>query len=354
MAFFLFLLVNAALFIRPAEIVPELLGWEVYFYAIVACFLAAAPEILRYLTGDSLDQQPITLTVFGLLLTVGIAPLISGDAAEAWRTGVPFAKIVVYYLLFVSLVNTPARLRILLLCLLTCCGIVTAIAVLRYHDLIQLNTISSLTETSAGRYGEVVTIKRLQSTGIFQDPNELCVLLAAMMPIGLYFVFTDRSLVLRGLCAGVLPLFGYAVYLTHSRGGFLAFASGLGALSWARFGWRKSALIGVVGIPVLLFAFAGRQTDISLNTDTAQTRVELWREWLTVFKENLVVGKGMTFVGDDEDKTKRLKWKACITWPTTPTCKRSLTSAWSAAAFSPARSWPPAGRSIDTSRPPAC
>jgi putative inorganic carbon (hco3(-)) transporter len=304
MAFFLFLLVNAALFIRPAEIVPALQGWEVYFYAIVVCFLAATPDVLRYLTGESLEKQPITLSVFGLLLAVGLSPLVGGDIAESWRTGVPFAKMVVYYLLFVSLVNTPARLRMLLVCLLTCCGLVTALAVLRYHDLIQLNTIDALTDTTAGRYGEKVSIQRLQATGIFQDPNDLCVLLAAMTPIGLYFFFTGRNLALRGLGASVLPLFGYAVFLTHSRGGFLSFAGGLGALSWSRFGWKKTALLGVIGLPVLLIAFAGRQTDISLSADTAQTRVELWREWLTVFRGNMVLGKGMTYTAEDELKTK--------------------------------------------------
>jgi putative inorganic carbon (hco3(-)) transporter len=304
MAFFLFLLVNATLFIRPAEIVPAWQGWEVYFYAILTCFVVATPDVLRYLTAESLEKQPITLSVFGLLAAVALSPLVGGDAAESWRTGVPFAKIVIYYLLFVSLVNTPGRLRMLLVCLLTCCGVVTALAVLRYHDLIQLNTIDSLTDSISGRYGETVKIQRLQATGIFQDPNDLCVLLAAMTPIGLYFFFTDRSLILRGLGAGVLPLFGYAVFLTHSRGGFLAFAGGLGTLSWSRFGWKKTALIGVVGLPALLLAFGGRQTDISLTAGTAQTRVELWREWLTVFRGNMVLGKGMTFTSEDELKAK--------------------------------------------------
>ena len=58
MAYFLFLLVNATLFIRPAEIVPALLGWEIYFYVIVACLIAAAPDVLKYLTAQSLETQP--------------------------------------------------------------------------------------------------------------------------------------------------------------------------------------------------------------------------------------------------------------------------------------------------------
>jgi O-antigen ligase len=300
MAFFLFLLVNATLFIRPAEIVPALLGWEIYFYVILACLIAAAPDILRYLTSQSLDTQPITLCVFGLLLAILVPSMLTGDIAEAWRTGFHFAKIIAYYLLFVSLVTTPTRLRTLLICILAFSGTITLLAILRYHNVIHLDTMQTLEDRSQGLYGATITFQRLQGTGIFQDPNELCVLLAAMVPLGLYFLLTERTLFLRIVCAGLLPLFGYAVFLTGSRGGFIAFAGGLGVLSWMRYGWQRTALIGAIGLPLLLVVFAGRQTEISTTTGTAQTRVELWREWLTTFRENMLFGKGMSLPKEEE------------------------------------------------------
>jgi putative inorganic carbon (hco3(-)) transporter len=300
MAYFLFLLVNATLFIRPAEIVPALLGWEIYFYVITLCFVAAAPDVLRYLTGQSPETQPITLCVFGLLFAILVPSMLTGDLEEAWRTGFHFAKVIVYYLLCVSLVTTPARLRSLLLCILAFSGIIAALAVLRYHDVIQINTIQTLEDRSPGELGTTITFQRLQGTGIFQDPNELCVLLSAMLPLGLYFVLADRKWFLRVGCAALLPLFGYAVFLTGSRGGFIAFAGGLGVLAWMCYGWKKTALIGMVGLPVLLFLFAGRQTEISTSTGTAQTRVELWREWLTTWRENMLFGKGMSLPKDED------------------------------------------------------
>jgi O-antigen ligase len=300
MAFFLFLLVNATLFIRPAEIVPALLGWEIYFYVILACLVAAAPDVLRYLTGQSLESQPITLCVFGLLLAILLPSFLTGDVAEAWRTGFHFTKVIVYYLLFVSLVTTRARLSTLLICILAFSGTITLLAVLRYHDIIQLDTMQTLEDRMQGMYGSTITIQRLQGTGIFQDPNELCVLLAAMVPLSLYFLLTSGNLCLRIVCAAWLPLFAYAVFLTGSRGGFIAFAGGLGAVAWMRFGWKKTALIGSIGLPLLLIVFAGRQTEISTSTGTAQTRVELWREWLTTFRENMLFGKGMSLPKEEE------------------------------------------------------
>lgn len=305
MAFFLFLIVNAALFVRPAEIVPALLGWEIYFYAIVACLITAIPDVLRQLTGQSFESQPITICVFGLALVIPVPFLLAGEAGEAWRTWLVYAKIVVYYVLFISLVTTPARLRALLICVLCFAGLVSLLAILRFHDVIELNTIESLKDSATGRYGDTVSFRRLQGTGIFQDPNELCVMLAALLPVCLYFLLTDRNVFLRALCLPLVPLFLYAIFLTQSRGGFIAFAGGMGTLVWLRFGWKRAALIGAVGLPILLVLFAGRQTEISTTANTAQTRVELWRDWFMVFRENVVFGKGMTVPKEDEVKNRR-------------------------------------------------
>jgi O-antigen ligase len=305
MAFFLFLIVNAALFIRPAEIVPALLGWEIYFYAIVACFIVAIPDVLRQVTGQSLESQPITICVFALALIIPVPFLLAGDPGEAWRTWLIYVKIVIYYVLFISLVTTPARLRTLLVCILSFAGLVTMLAVLRYHNLIELNTIEALKDSKTGQYGDTISFHRLQGTGIFQDPNELCVMLASLVPACLYFLITDRNVFLRALVVPLMPLFLYAVYLTQSRGGFIAFAGGMGTLVWMRFGWKRAAMIGAVGLPIMLVVFAGRQTELSTTANTAQTRVELWRDWFMVFRENVVFGKGMSVPKEEEVKKRR-------------------------------------------------
>ena len=309
MAFVLFLIVNAALFVRPAEIVPAMLGWEIYFYVIVACFVVAIPDVLRHFASQPLESQPITLCVFGLALVIPVPFLLAGDAAEAYRTSMIYTKIVVYYVLFISLVTTPARLRTLLICILTFAGLVTTLAILRFHDVIELNTIESLKDSMSGRYGDTIAFKRLQGTGIFKDPNELCVMLAALLPACLYFLLTDRNVFLRALCLPLVPLFAYAVFLTQSRGGFIAFAGGLGVLVWMRFGWKRAALIGTIGLPVLLVLFAGRQTEISTTANTAPTRVELWRDWFMVFRENVIFGNGMSAQKGEESRNAAPTWK---------------------------------------------
>src|SRR5260221_12515223 len=70
LAYFLFILVDAVLLIRPAEIVPELRGIELYFYAIGACSLVASGDVLMYLIGRPLSTQPLTLWVLGCFVAV--------------------------------------------------------------------------------------------------------------------------------------------------------------------------------------------------------------------------------------------------------------------------------------------
>ena len=134
MAFFLFILVNAALFIRPAEVVPGWQGVEIYFYVILACLLASFGDILAYLTDQPLDTKPILLCVLGVFVAVLVPQFLAGDLEQAGRTGVYFAKNVAYFLLFVSLVNTPARLLAVQRWLLSFASVTAALAILCFFE----------------------------------------------------------------------------------------------------------------------------------------------------------------------------------------------------------------------------
>ncbi len=305
MGFFFFILVNAMLFIRPAEVVPALLGVELYFYCILGAFVFGFSDILGYLTGRSIESHPITISVFGILIAILIPPMLMGDAPEAWRCGWTFAKIVVYYVLFVSLVNTPTRLRVLLLCIACFCAAAVSLAVMQYQGFIKLDTLEFAKEFADGRYGEQIEIVRLQGTGAFRDPNELCVLMATVIPICLFFISSSTNLAIRAICLACMPLYGYAIYLTHSRGGFLALVSGLGSLAAVRFGWRRTILIAMLALPILFVLFRGRQTEISTSAGTGKARVELWREWITTFVENPIFGKGAPMPKEDDQKKKK-------------------------------------------------
>lgn len=290
LGFFLFLVLNAVLFVRPAEIVPALLGLEIYLVIILACLFFSFPVILEQLEPRSLESRPITVCVLGLLLAVMLSHLSHFRFDLAWDRGWFFSKTILYFLLFVGLISTLGRLRTFLLCFVLFAAVVAALAVLQYHEIIKLPNLNPVKENGAGKGAFNY---RLQGSGIFHDPNDLCILLVISLLLALYWLNDTRSGLLRLAMIGPLLLFAYALSRTQSRGGMLALLAGLGVFMRMRFGWVQSLLLGFVLLPLLLVVFAGRQTSISTTEGTAQERIQVWSDGLTLFRGAPIFGIGV-------------------------------------------------------------
>lgn len=298
--FLLFLVVNATLFVRPAEIIPALLGWQIFLVLILACLGVSFPLVLAQLLPDRLSRRPITLCVLGLLVAVVLSHLSHFRIDfEALDTIFEFAKVVVYYLLFVALVNTPSRLRRFLWYFAIFCAVLATLSVLQYHEVLELPgraTIKSfIFDASIGRE---VAMRRLQSTGIFQDPNDFCLIAVVGLLLCAYWLNNKRASLLRWLWLAPIGVLGYAILLTQSRGGFVALVAGLAVYAWHRFGWMKSLLLGAVFLPAALVVFAGRQTTISAEESTGQSRIQLWSDGLQYVREAPLFGIGANEYGE--------------------------------------------------------
>jgi O-Antigen ligase len=300
--FFLFLLANAALFIRPGEIVPELVGWSIYEFLILACFAASFSAVLAQFTPKALEEQPVTVCVLGLLLAVLLSHLASLDLPGALSYGYDFAKMAAYFMLFVGLVNTPARLRTFLFCMTAFATVAVLLAVLQYHGFVTLPNLKQVVEgTVDAATGKNDQIVRLTGSGIFGDPNEVGVLIAMLILPALYWLTDRRSGALRFLWLGPVALFCYAIILTQSRGALLALAGGMAVLVIARFGWRIALLLGAIAAPVALLFLVGRQTDLSTGHGTAQERIQFWSDALVAWRGAPLFGVGReAFVQQEE------------------------------------------------------
>jgi O-antigen ligase len=296
LGFILFIVLTGVLFIRPAEIIPTLEAVPIYEIVILCCLVVSFPAVLEQLRPKVLASRPVNVCVLGLLPAVLMSHLWHLQFGFAWESGVIFAKILVYYLLFVSLVTTLSRLRCFLFWLVVFVSVLTVVALLQFHGIIDLPTLQEIEERMGETAtGEAAILVRLCSTGIFHDPNDLSLILVAGMAACLYWMGERGLGPARLLWLVPLGTFGYALTLTHSRGGFMALLAATLVLFEARFGWRKAIPLALVVVPLLLQLFGGRQTEVDLSNPegSAQARIQLWVAALEALKRAPLFGIGM-------------------------------------------------------------
>jgi hypothetical protein len=300
LAYALFILVNATLFIRPGEIVPDLEGMPIYNVIILACLAVSFPVVLAQLSLRSLVNSPISMCVVGLQAAVILSHLSHLQFFYARQMGFDFFKIVLYYLLLIGLLDTPARFLQFLTWLLGFITVSTLLAVLQYHGVIALPSMTEIERRDISAVtGELVDFVQLQGSGIFSDPNDLCLALVMGMGLALYKLTDRRSGLVRILWIAPLGLFLYGLSLTHSRGGLVGTLAGMLALFVSRFGWKRSIPLAVVSLPAMLVLFAGRQTNITVSNGTGQARVQLWVYSFQAFLRFPFFGLGQGLLADE-------------------------------------------------------
>src|SRR5215472_6639194 len=88
--------------------------------------------------------------------------------------------------------------------------------------------------------GDLVDVQRMCGTGIFNDPNDLALVLITAIPLCGYWLTDPNRKALRPVWIALILLLGYALMLTHSRGGLLALMAGTAAFLYLRFGGAKT------------------------------------------------------------------------------------------------------------------
>ena len=292
MDYVFFLLLTATLFIRPAELVPAVQGWPIYEWLIIASLVVSAPRIARCLRPRDLRANPITVCVLGLFVSVPLSFLTQFSLWHMRWSLTDFGKVVLFYLLVTAVVDSHERLRRLLFALLLFVSVLAGLSLLHYFDIWRLPALQAsmqqrVVDHATGRNFE---LDRLQSTGIFSDPNDFAMILVVGIIFNLHFLGEQRGILRRGPLLAVMLLLGYALFLTRSRGGMLALLGGLGTLAYARWGWKKAALGVAAAMPMVLVVFSMRED--AMTSGTGQSRVQLWAEGLAMFKQSPLWGIG--------------------------------------------------------------
>jgi len=294
-AFFLFILVNATLFIRPAELVPALAGAPIYNVLIIACLAASLPALLKQMALRRLMEQPISACVVGILIAGVLSQLARADLLLARTWGFEFFKVVLYYFLLIAILDSPGRLRSFLTWLAIFTILLTGLGLIHYHGIANIPALKALERVEGynEQTGEPIIELQLVSTGIFNDPNDLCLILVVGIMISAHRLVERHSGPARLLWLAPIGMFTYALVLTRSRGGFLSLLASLLALFVVRFGWRKSIPLAIGVLPAMFLLSGGRQTRLSTSEGTAQERIELWKAGLHRLLRSPLTGIGV-------------------------------------------------------------
>ncbi|QDU24148.1 O-antigen ligase family protein [Urbifossiella limnaea] len=300
MAFWLFLLLNAVLLIRPEELVPEIAGLRLYLLVITLCLITAAPRLIENLQPGTLADRPLTVGVIAFWVAGMLSQLVRGDVGVALDFGSEFGKVVLYYLLLVSVIDTPSRLRVFVGAVVGLVVVLSTLGLLQYHGVIDNPALAPLQRLEYDTTGEQTFTTQLRSSGIYNDPNDLCLILVTGTIFTLARTATSARLV--GSVCWLLPagLFGYALVLTQSRGGLLGLLIAIVGWAWGRYGWVKTLAVAAVLLPGLPLLAGGRQANISMDrNDTAHSRVALWSDGLSLMTQNPVTGIGVRNFGKE-------------------------------------------------------
>lgn len=247
-----------------------------YLITIVICTVISLHELQRVLSFDVLHSRPVAVCVLGMLFSAILSFAFRGMVDIGFEFTTEFAKVILYFLLIIGLVNTPGRLRIFLASIVVFIATTMVISLLNHHGIYEFRGLEPVMQWSYdATLGTEIKIPRLVSCGLFHDPNDLCVILAFGMVLCVGLAFTADSLIARLMwLAPVIPFF-YTCTLTHSRGGLLALFAGITAYGYGRYGLKKSIPALLLVIPAILLAASGRQASIG-SSDTAHERVMMW------------------------------------------------------------------------------
>jgi O-Antigen ligase len=299
MAYFLFMLATATLFVRPTEIVPDLLGLPIYNTLILSCASLSFSKVVARLDPRDLSRNPISVCVLGILAAVMLSHVAHGSIRYAYEMGIEFARIVLYYFLLIALLDSTERLRHFLATIVLLVSLIALLSLLNYHDVITLVGVESLDRIEFdAKTGEIYHVRQLQGSGIFNDPNDLCLILVTGMGAALYRMTSPAAGVSRILWGVPILLFGHVLMLTYSRGGLLALLAAVMALAQERMGAKKSALAGALFLPLALLLVGGRQANIDTSDGSGQARIQLWAASLTLFRREPLFGVGQGLLSD--------------------------------------------------------
>lgn len=285
---------SVILYFRPYELIPALSSFKsIAFYSgiiTLAIFL-----VTQIITEGNLTARPREINLALLLVLAALLSMpLAIDPGGAWKTfNEIFIKAMMIFIVFVNVVRTERRLKLMLLLALSVSVYLSLWALHDYqYGIFKIGSAENQTLRIAGSIG-----------GLFENSNDLALHLCTMMPIAIVMALAERGLVKRLAFLSIGVLMIAAIVVTFSRGGFIALMAA-GAVLARKLG-RKSTMLtiatfvigAVLFVALLPGGYAGRLGTILHSsadvTGSASQRTEVLKRSILVALRYPIFGVGM-------------------------------------------------------------
>jgi putative inorganic carbon (hco3(-)) transporter len=271
----------AVYFARPEDWIP---GVHILPLAKIMGAVLIVAFVLSM--GKARGRVPMEVICLALLI---VQMFLTVPMSQVWRGGAfwtsfGFAKVLPIVIVMFWALDTMPRLRRLILLQTLCVIIISAVTVWKGRGL-------------GGRIGGVLS-------GNYGNPNDLACQIVICVPFCMVFLLRARNLAVKLGWGLAIVLLTYAVLVTGSRAGFLAYALAMGVCIWefaVRGRYRFLLIFLIIGM-LFLPVFGGKLIERLRSTtsgggddsayDSARQRRELlWRS-LEVTFHNPIFGVG--------------------------------------------------------------
>ncbi|GEM_PF-1319727 len=292
MAIFFLALYIAVIFVRPMDWPTSFMyKWRLVDYTAVLTLFGAFTAYPRVLNEHLRFTQIPQVAISALLLVaVSLSWLYPFYGTAIVSTFATFGKITLLYAAVLLLGRHPNTLQTLKWVLML------SVAFLAIHGIMQVYPEAPSTgfggQRPFWRLQDKETgdgIWQIRAFGIFNDPNDLCLMFVAGLPL-LYAQYKATSnFVQKGFCLTLISLVGYAAWLTNSRGGIVAIGGMIAAYIIVRVrGITRWVMLGAAIFAITFVApsrFAGPfKVDIG--------RLNAWGDGLAAFQQYPIFGVG--------------------------------------------------------------
>ena len=281
--FFLSLLYLVLTIIRPQDYVPGLEGVPLLSVVLVLALVNWLASSTKTFAAPQFWLLP------AFLLVAMMSQVTNGWTGGALDEFLEFGPSVIIFFVLAASCTTQRRVTIAM-AVFVLCSVVLAV-----HGVEQASTGVGWTGIPLGEGN------RIQYVGIFNDPNDLGLLFAATIPMA-FFLSRRGGFIGRlfWLAAAVLLLYG--VYLTNSRGAFLAVLVIGGVYVWHHRGMLMAGVLGVAGLTVMQL-LSSRMQELDPEESSAFGRVDAWYAGLEMFRSSPLFGIGAGNFTDHNDLT---------------------------------------------------